>query len=111
MTSDWGFFNTMLDWYISNRSSPSVQRVNLLIALKLLWNVLGKELVNWEPSTTNLNKKLGSFYFDHHPTSTELIDALRHSQEHNLELSAVLVAIDELGDRLVHAVSLYRHIR
>ena len=74
-----------------------VQRVNLLIPLQLNRNVLVQELVDLEPASANLDEEVIPFDFDLDPTSTELVYALLHAQEHDLELSAVGIVIDVLG--------------
>ena len=107
MSAHGGPIRGLLDWGVGHRVSPLVQRVNLLIPLQLNRDVLVQELVDLDPASANLDEELIPFDFDLDPTSTELIDALLHAKEHDLELSAVRIVIDVIGQRLVDRVALH----
>ena len=93
-----------------NLLSESLEWVVTLKDLELTWSVLVQELVNGEESTANLDEDLASLDLDHHATGAELVDALRLAHEHDLQLLAVGVVVDVLGELQVDRVGLDRDV-
>lgn len=78
--------------------------------LQLGRSVLVEELVNAEVATAHPNVNLVFVDFDAHTLAAELVNALRLTHEHDLELLAVRVVIDVLRDLFVDLVVLHRNV-
>ena len=90
--------------------AESLQRVHPVQFFKLSRSVLIQELVDGEEATTDLDLDLSTLDFDHDLAGTELVDALRLSHEHDLQLLAIRVVVDILRKVSVDRVSLDRDV-
>jgi len=77
--------------------TEAVHWVLALKFLKLCRCVLVKEFVNGEETSTNTDVNLVLVDSDVDFLGTELVDTLRLSQEHDLELGPLWVIVDVLG--------------
>ena len=68
------------------------------------------ELVNTEVASAHANLNLATGHFDFDPFRTELINAGALSEEHDFQLAALWVVVDELSHLEINLVSFDRHI-
>ena len=74
--------------------------------MQLRRSILVKEFIQGEEAAANSNFDLVFHTLYHDSLSTELIDSLRFTHEHNFEFLAVWVVVDVLGQLFVNRVVL-----
>ena len=88
----------------------AAHRVLSLKLLKLSWSILVKELVQREEATADTDLNLILDALNHDTLGTELVDSLRFTHEHDLELLPVWVVVNVLGKLFVDHVVFDRDV-
>ena len=84
-----------------------------VLSLKLLqlsWRVLVKELIQRQEATSDTDLDLILDALNHDALGTELVDSLRLTHEHDLELLPVWVVVDVLSQLLVDHIVFDRDV-
>ena len=87
-----------------------LQRVLALQLLQLGRRVLVQELINTEEAASNSDVDAVLVDADDDALGAELVDALALAHKHDLELLAVGIVVDVLGEPLVHGVVFDRDV-
>ena len=86
--------------------AEALERVSPIEPLKLLRGVLVQEFVNREETSTDLDLDLASLHLHHDLTGSKLVDSLRLTHEHDLQLLSLWVVVEVLSKLRVNLVSL-----
>ena len=99
--------NSLLDGHFLREL---LHRVVSLEFFHFWWSVLVEELVDRKVAATNTDVDLVFVHTHCHALGSELVDTLRLSHEHDLQLLSVWVVVDVFGQSLVNLVVLHRDV-
>ena len=104
---DTGIYDSLLD---GNLLGHAFQRILALELLQLSGRVLLKERVDGQVTTADTDLDADSLDLDLDALRSELVDAAGLTHEHDLELVALWVVVDVLGELAVNGVILDRNV-
>jgi hypothetical protein len=99
--------NRLLD---SNFLTESLKRIFSLQFLKFNRSILIQKFINRKVTSTNSDLDVLIFDLDSNSLGSKLINTIRLSHEHNLQLGSLRIIVDKLSQFLVGLIVLHRDI-